>query len=147
MNVEVKGERETRNALGSLDNKVQRKYVRKALRAAARPVLSEARATAPVLSGKLRRAIRIRSGRNRKGSISMLVSLGRKWFTGPTFYGGFVVFGHKLGKRPGGKAGKANDSRPAVPPNDWLQKSMESKSSAAVSAATESLKEQIAEGG
>lgn len=144
MKSELRGGDKLIRQLRRLESNVQKKYVRKALRAGAKPIAKIAKATAPVKSGRMKKGIRVRVGRSRKGVISVLVSLAKKWFTGPTFYGGFVVFGHKIGKRQSrGKGAKASDTRASVPGNTFLQDAMASGESAAISSITASLKAQI----
>jgi HK97 gp10 family phage protein len=113
--------------LKDLETKVAKKYVRKALRAAAKPTLAAAKATAPVgESGELQRAVKLKSGGIKKGIIRIIVGVGKKWFTGPTFYAAFVAMGHKVGKRDLG------DSRKQVAPNEWLENAYKENAEGAI---------------
>src|SRR5262245_61194731 len=85
--------------LAKLDAYTQRDTLKAAAKAGAEVVAAGARRNAPRKSGKLVRAIRVRPGRSKNGSFSMLASVGKKFFTGDEFYGGFQEFGHKTGKR------------------------------------------------
>ena len=100
--MELIGGKELDNALQELERKLARKIGVQALRAGAKIILAKARANAPVKSGALKAAIKIRAGRSRKGERRVRVIVGDKWFTGDEFYAAFVEFGHKSGKRSGG---------------------------------------------
>lgn len=92
---EVTGDQAILARLRALPPKTQRKVVRPALRAAAKVIHGEARQLVPVLSGKLMRSLKVRAQKRRRGSIGVNVQTGKKFFRGPTFYGGFVEYGTK----------------------------------------------------
>jgi HK97 gp10 family phage protein len=119
--------------LESLERKVAKKYVRKSLRAACKVTHAVAVATAPVASGLTKQNIKVRSAGVKKGVIKMIVGIGKKWFSGPTFYSGFVAFGHKVGNR------KLGDARRQLAPNDWLEKAYESTKAEAVDVFAETI--------
>jgi HK97 gp10 family phage protein len=85
-----------------LPAKVGKKIAKKAMRAALKPVLKGARNNAPVKSGRLRKAIKIVTGRIRKGLVSMFVGTKDGAFKGDEFYTGFQELGWKTGSRKGG---------------------------------------------
>jgi len=97
--VSLSGAKEVRLALAKLETKAARKLASKALRAGAKIVQAHAKATAPAQTGALKRAIKVRAGKNRKTYRSIIVGPGAKWFTGDEFYAGFIEFGWKTGKR------------------------------------------------
>lgn len=69
----VTGLRECIAALDQLDKKIQKKAIGKALRAGAKIVLAEARSTAPVATGNLRKNIKTKVGPRRKAGQSIKV--------------------------------------------------------------------------
>jgi HK97 gp10 family phage protein len=75
--------------------------IRKASREALKPVVAEAKANAPVRSGALRRSIRLRSITRSRSRIGARVTTSAKdnAFKGRTYYGGFLEYGWKAGKR------------------------------------------------
>lgn len=75
--------------------KLARKVLSRSLRAGAKIVHSKAKALAPSRTGRLRKSLRVRAAKSRKGRISIMVVSGAKWFTGPAFYGAFVEFGFR----------------------------------------------------
>ena len=66
-----------------------------------RPVLAQARQNAPVKTGALKKAIKLRSlKRSRTGRIGVRVAISEDWFKGnKQFYGAFQEFGYHIGKR------------------------------------------------
>lgn len=77
--VKVEGAAELKKALEQLAPKLQRKVLRKALRAGARPILKRTKATAPVDQGLLKRALTIRALKTRKrGLVGVKITTGRK---------------------------------------------------------------------
>lgn len=92
----LKGHEELISKLAKLSVRVQRKSLRKALRAGAKVVLPVAKAKAPVATGALRDSIKVRSaGRMKRGRVGMLVETSEGNFQGKTYYGGPVEYGYK----------------------------------------------------
>jgi hypothetical protein len=113
--------------LDELDRKLQRKGIRQSLRASAKPTLRLAVSTAPVgPTGRTQENVKLKSAGVKKGVFRMNVGIGKKWFTGPTFYAAFVAFGHKIGKR------QLGSERKQVAPNTWLEKAYEATAPGAV---------------
>ena len=127
--------------LENLDRKLMKKGIRQSLRASAKPTLGVAKATAPSASGLLSRNVKLRSGGTRKGTFRMNVGIGKKWFTGPAFYGAFVAFGHRVGKR------QLGNSRKIVPPNNWLTEAYEQTKAEAVEIFKTEIEDFIEENG
>jgi HK97 gp10 family phage protein len=104
----VEGAAELERRLSDLDKKVARRVIRQALRAGANTVLPVARAETPVRTGKLRKNVKVRTlKRNKPGTYAISVTSGAtadNMYTGEAYYGAFVHFGHKIGKRSGRRA-------------------------------------------
>lgn len=93
MFVKIDGVKEIQAKLAALEPKVGRRIVRTALRKAAKPILTMARALVPVDSGDLKRSIKIRNLKKRRRSYAIAVGTGPGWFQGDEYYGGIVEFG------------------------------------------------------
>jgi HK97 gp10 family phage protein len=89
--VNVKGLRELRAALEQLPLKVERKLMRAAIRAAAVVLREEARARAPVATGKLRRTVRVSSANVKQGKATVNVRAGDR--DKKVFYAHMIEFG------------------------------------------------------
>jgi HK97 gp10 family phage protein len=89
--------------------------IRKALRKAFKPMLASARSLAPAKTGALKKAIKIKAIRTRKG-IALKVSVGGKDYVGDEFYGAFQEFGWKAGPRD------SEHDRPEVEGKHFLEK-------------------------
>ena len=78
--------------------KVQKKVVRKPLRDGAKIINDAAKTIAPVQSGQLRRALKVRAAkrsRRNKNVVTVRPQIGEGDFKGDTFYGAFVEYGTK----------------------------------------------------
>jgi HK97 gp10 family phage protein len=136
LKVSLFGDREIAQKFKTLPTKVANKVLRQALRPAAKIVLEQAKKEVPVVTGALKKSLKVRAGKRRKGSVKVLVQTAEGFFKGKTYYGGFVHFGHRIGSR------RLGDSRKLVPPNPFVSRAFEAKSNEAL-ATTERL---IAEG-
>jgi len=142
--MEVKGLREVQEKLKELQKKTSNKLTKKALRAGAKIVQAEAKADAPSISGTIKKSIKVRAGKRRKGSLSIVVGIGKKWFAGPMFYAAFVLLGHKIGKRSGSHRKKdPNDKRKAVPPHNFLKDAYERTKNRALDTMISTLSESV----
>jgi hypothetical protein len=82
----------------------QGKYViRKAARTAIKVVVPAAKRYAPVESGLMRRAIRVRALERSRTRVGARITIGNQNFKGKAFYGGFQEWGWKTGTRKGSK--------------------------------------------
>jgi len=126
--------------LEDIDRKIGKKYVRKALRASAKPTLAVAKSTAPVRTGLLQQNLKLKSAGQRKGVFRMAVGIGKKWYVGDFFYAAFVAFGHRVGNR------KLGDARKVVPPNEWLTKAYDSTKEGAIAIFRETIMDLIDSG-
>lgn len=85
--------------LEKLEKKIQKKFVRKAMREGAKVLLNEARARVPVRTENLKKSLGINT-RTKKGNIEMYVSP-RKGGKYDGYYGLFVELGtKKMSARP-----------------------------------------------
>lgn len=91
----VTGVAEIDRALRSLEPKLGKGVIRKEMRKALKDTQAAAKQLAPVASGAVRDAIKIRAGKAKRGRISIIVILGAGDFVGKTFYGSFVDLGTK----------------------------------------------------
>lgn len=92
--IEIKGAAELQRALKELPVKLERVVLRGALRAGAVEIQREAKALAPVESGRLRDSIRISGGAKRGGYVYSQVKVGGNK-KGDAFYAHMVEFGTK----------------------------------------------------
>jgi HK97 gp10 family phage protein len=86
-----------KRALDQLPNAVAKKVIRQQIRAALKPVRAAVRENAPVESGALRKAVKVRASKVKKrGQIALTVQIGKGDFVGrqDTFYAAGVEFGH-----------------------------------------------------
>lgn len=100
VDIRVIGDKRLARKLKRLDGAVQRDIVRKALRKAARPVLQEAQALAPVKTGTLQSSLIIRAFRGRGRAVGVVVQTRNREFFGiapddPYFYPAVVEYRHK----------------------------------------------------
>jgi len=102
--IQVVGDKELIAKLDRLEKRDARRVLRRAHRAAAKQILPKARGLAPVLRrqkgrvqrhapGLLRRAIRVRAAKRSRKFIGAVVTIGKGFFKGETFYGGFQEWG------------------------------------------------------
>jgi HK97 gp10 family phage protein len=93
MNIEIKGAKELEKKLLSFEPKIGRKIVRNALRKAAKIILIAAKANCPVVTGDLKKSLRVRAMKKKKHRYGVMVATSAGWFKGKTFYGAFVEYG------------------------------------------------------
>lgn len=94
MNEQVKGVKELKRALDKLEQKIRTKILRTELRGAAKELAADVKENAPVgETGKLRRAVRVKSAKRKKGRIAFNAQIGEGSFKGETFYGSMVELG------------------------------------------------------
>lgn len=134
LKVKIEGAKELDKALSELEKKVARKLTRQSLRAGAKPIHKEAQSLAPARSGKMRKAIKIKAGRSRRGTMSVLVQIGAKNFTGKEFYGAFQNFGWRQGSR------RLGNKRKQIPGKHFMELGFDAKKHEALSTITSTLK-------
>lgn len=118
--IETSGMDELTNQMAKLEAYAQKDVIQKACKKSAKIVADEAKELAPEKSGQIKRAIRVRLGRIKRGGFSALAAMGRKWFTGEEFYGGFQEFGWKTGKR-------GSSNRKQIPGEHYMEHAFEEK--------------------
>lgn len=128
--IRISGNKAIERACRELPARLAKKVIRQGLRAGAKVVQSDAQVHAPVDTGRTARAIKVRAGKSRKKNvITMAVIIGKGDYQGGTFYGAFVNFGHKTGKR-----GSAN--RREIPGKHFMDNALHDKAEQAQTAAT-----------
>ena len=104
ISVDVLGDKELQRALDKLDKAVQKKVMRKVLRESFAPVLPLVKARTPVLEGKLRKSLKLRAARGKRGQFGVEIRTGTRAELGiaendPSYYPMSVEYGH-AGPRP-----------------------------------------------
>lgn len=119
-------------ALKGLESKIANKILRTEIRAATKEVAAEIKELAPVgETGMLRRAVRVRSAKRKKGRIGFQAQIGEGSFRGDTFYGSFVDLG--TNKQPAqhfmedGFKKKADQLKSELPERIWKAIQSEAK--------------------
>lgn len=97
--ITVRGDKQVIRRLKQFTPNLQRKILRTASRAAAKPVLSAARANAPLRTGRLKSSLKVRAIPKSRVRVGIRVATGAGWFKGKEFYGAFQEFGWKTGSR------------------------------------------------
>mgnify|MGYP001009153993 CR=1 FL=1 len=93
------GAKEIELALAELEKRIANKIIRRVMRESMKPIAVAARENAPVETGVLRSAIKVRAMKRSRGRIGIMVMIGEGDFKGDTYYGGFQEYGWKTGKR------------------------------------------------
>lgn len=126
--VTVQGDKKLLAKLNRLGRTEANKVIRTALRAGSKTIADETKRLAPVgqdrgshKKGTLKRAIKVRAMKRKRGRIGTMVQIGQGFFKGATFYGGFVALGHKIGSR------KLGGSRGQVPANEFMKTAVKNK--------------------
>lgn len=127
------GDKKINRMLNALASPRARAIHRQAMRKAVRPILAEAKARSPVKSGKLRASLTIKAAKRSRKSIGVLVTQKEGAFKGETFYGSFLEFGYKRGKRRKELRRKgATDSRRKIPGLWTMKQSADEKQNEAI---------------
>lgn len=134
----------------NLERKARRDLMKRGPRKGAKVLADEVRQRAPVKTGLMKSKFKVRAqkrSRKDKDGIGFNVITSKTFFTGKAFYTGFVVFGHRLGKRPKGArrkggAGRA-DTRPKVEPNEFMQQAFDAKKDEAARVIAEQIKADV----
>lgn len=147
----VTGDAEINRKLAALAGPTAKAAIRKASRAALRPVAAAAKANAPRRTGLLSRSIKIRAmprSRQRFGSMVTSSGSGRQ-FGGKTFYGAPQEYGWQAGRRVRNvdlgaakgarrnaslraEATRRNNSRRRIPGKEFMKRAADSKQSMAL---------------
>ena len=137
MKIQIDGIKEAVGNIDALDKKMRNSVIRKGLRAGGKVWRDAARGEAPSQTGKLKRSIKVRSGKRKKDSISITVGMGAKDYVGNSFYGAFIEYGFHIGKRSLG------DARKLQPANPFMKRAFDQSNEAASDAAIETMKSEI----
>ena len=110
----------------TLPKSIRNKILRQELRKFGKELVSPSKAATPVRSGKLRKSVKVRAQKRTRSSVGVVVGYSEKPFTGDTFYGAFLEWGWRIGKRPS-RAAKSVDNRKQVPGRRMLGNVAEAK--------------------
>lgn len=91
--VAITGVKAIDRRLRRLEPKVQRKYVRAAMRRAMKPVKAQVEIEAPRETGFLSQQVKIRARKGRRGTLGINVQIGENDFQGDTYYAAFQELG------------------------------------------------------
>ena len=99
-NVIVTGDRALDKTMATMEAKIQKKVARHAMRVAAKSIiLPAAKRRVPVLSGALKRSLKVKAMKRSRSRIGVAVEAGDGFFKGEQYYSGMVEFGWKDDKR------------------------------------------------
>lgn len=137
-----------RRMLVQLPRKVRNKVLRQELRKAAKELVAPSKAAVPVRTGKLRKSIKVRAAKKpdvKRGTLGVTVGYSNKDFSGDAFYGSFLEYGWKIGKRPSaaGKRSGIPDTRRKVPGKFYLWKVADRLGPALVTKATLAIAKRV----
>lgn len=95
------GDAELNRKLRELGGPKQKAAIRKASRAALKPVAAAAKANAPKRSGRLRKSIKVKAIKRSRSRVGSRVTTSKtdNQFKGRQFYSGFQEYGWRVGKR------------------------------------------------
>ena len=110
----------------TLPKAIRNKILRQELRKFGKELVAPSKAATPVRSGKLRKSVKVRAQKRSRSSVGVVVGYSEKPFTSDTFYGAFLEWGWRIGKRPS-RAAKATDNRAQVPGRRMLGNVAEAK--------------------
>jgi HK97 gp10 family phage protein len=94
--VKIEGIREMARAFRKLSDDAQNKIAKAATTTAAQPVLADARAQAPGLTGQVKRSLRVSTRKRRGGGgYTSRVQSSKGDYQGDDFYASFITYGTK----------------------------------------------------
>jgi len=148
---EITGVKEICDKLDRLTKNEGRAALRKGLRAGANCMAPTIKALTPVSKdprdkhrGLLKRSVKVRAGKKSRDTVSIRAGFGKKWFTGPTFYAPFELWGHKWGKRKAkGVIRREGDNRPEYKGNDFIRKAFAQRGRQAADIAKQTIVAEI----
>ena len=107
--------------LRTLPKTIRNKILRQEMRREAKTLVAPSKAATPVKTGKLRKSVKVRAQKRSRKGIGVFVGYSDKPFVGDMFYGAFLEWGWRIGKRPNKKiAGTSADKRKQVPERRML---------------------------
>lgn len=128
-----------RKAYEELSNRLARKYLKKAVHAAALVTFPRAFSSVPVgKTGALLGALAVRPSKTRKAAVAAAYSVGTYadgpgMFKGDQFYGGFQEYGWTPGKRSTRLGAKNKNANRKVPGKHFLKNALQATASDALS--------------
>jgi len=125
--------------LKKLSEKVQKRVVKGAIRASAKPIIQEAKALAPYKTGNLRKSIGVIKGKD-KGTVVTYHISPRKGGKYDGFYGYWIELGHILREKGKKKKGKVIGH---VAPRPFLRPAFENKGEESIKAFKEYMKKRL----
>jgi HK97 gp10 family phage protein len=143
---QIHGHEEVMQRLRDLDEKTEKQIFRVGLKAGANVVLPVAESLAPERSGRMRANLKVRNGGSNKKRVRISVGASAKDFSGPAFYTGFVLWGHKIGKRIRRALLRIRpelDARKTVPGDDFIKHAYDETKQAALDTAMSTMAQQI----
>jgi HK97 gp10 family phage protein len=147
--------------LENVPKKLRNKILRQELRKGAKALVPPSKAATPARTGKLRRAVKVRAQKRSQKSVGVFVGYSEKGFTGDTFYGSFLEWGWRGGKRKSGvevlggrkkrrftqeqrdTVQSANDSRVKQPGRFFLTRVATTRGPAVLNAVIKSVSQRI----
>lgn len=150
----VEGHDQVLSRLRDLQTDVERRILRAGLKDGAAVILPVAKQLAAKhrRSGTMEENLQVRNGGGGKKAVRINVGASQKGFTGEAFYTGFVLWGHKIGRRPRPaifRTSKVVDTRGSVKGDDFIAAAYEQTKQPALDTAMTSMAtriERIAEG-
>jgi HK97 gp10 family phage protein len=136
----IEGADDILKALKQLEPKFAKKAVRKAMRVGLKPILTTARANAPVKSGKIKKAIKIRAAKRKRNRVGVRIKIGEENFVGKGFYGAFQEFGWKTGSRK-----SPPDQRTQIEGKHFMENAFDSRGHEAMNLTRDELKKNLDE--
>lgn len=136
----IEGADEILRALKEVEPKFAKKAVRKAMRVGLKPMLTAARSNAPVKTGRIKKAIRIKAAKRKRNRVGVRIAIGDQNFVGKGFYGAFQEFGWKTGRRDSDPS-----SRNEIPGKHFMENAFDSKGSEAMAITRDELKKNLDE--
>lgn len=142
---EIKGGDRLDRALREMDRRLSRKVVNGSLRSGAKVIQAGAMQNAPVRTGALRAAIKVRSAKRRRGgNLAIVVGVGKQWFQGDQFYGAFQEFGWRAGKRRSqASVRERSETRPQIPGEHFVEYAFDERGRQAVETVIQDARKRI----
>lgn len=134
--VDLSGDTELIRKIEAIGNAIK-PIAARVLRSAAEPVLSRAKADAPVRTGAMQRSLRIKKATSRQGRVRIVVTTSAGDFKGKEFYTPFVELGHKQGSR------KLGNARKQIPGRRFILGAWSALSSQTEAAVRDGFKQEI----
>ena len=131
--------------LENVPKKLRNKILRQELRKGAKSLVAPSKAATPARTGKLRRAVKVRAQKRSQKSVGVFVGYSEKGFTGDTFYGSFLEWGWRGGKRLSAaqlRSGRA-DTRVKQPGRFFLTRVATTRGPAVLNAVIKSVSQRI----